>query len=92
VQLEPGNLTYANNYGYVLLNAGKTADARVLTGRIKAAAKKPAEQAGANSLANYDKQVAEFAERSKHAMEEAAAEPVQTSTTRVVPAQAATRV
>ena len=95
IQLEPGNLSYAINYGYVLLNAGKTADARVLTGRIKNAARTPAEQAAADALAsavesraNYDKQVAESAERAKHAMEEAAAQSAQTGTTRVVPAQA----
>ena len=94
VQLEPGNLAYAINYGYVLLNAGKTADARVLTGRIKSAARTPAEQAAADSLAaamesraSYDKQVAESAERAKHAMEETAAQPIQTSTTRGEPRQ-----
>lgn len=95
VELEPGNLTYAINFGYVLLNAGKTAEARILCGRIKNAAKTPADQAATESLAaavesraNYDKQVAESAERAKHAMEQAATASIQPATTRVVPAQA----
>ena len=97
VQLEPGNLAYAVNFGYVLLNAGKTADARVLCERIKKAASKPADLAAADSLAaavetraKYDKQAAEYAERAKQARQERTSEPVQTSTTHTVPVQSDT--
>jgi tetratricopeptide (TPR) repeat protein len=47
VLLEPGNLSYAVAYGYVLLHLEHTADAKTLATRIQAAAKTPAEQSQA---------------------------------------------
>lgn len=41
IELEPGNLTYAVSYGFVLLNMGKTADAKTLASRIQSAARTP---------------------------------------------------
>ena len=41
VELEPGNLRYATNFGYVLINIGKIPEAKYLAGRIIAAAKDP---------------------------------------------------
>jgi Tfp pilus assembly protein PilF len=41
IQLEPGNLAYAASYGYVLLNMGKTADAKALASRIQSASRTP---------------------------------------------------
>src|SRR2546423_1036253 len=52
VQLEPGNLGYAVNLGYVLLNMGKQDDARALAAKILRAAKTPAEAAMAESFQN----------------------------------------
>jgi tetratricopeptide (TPR) repeat protein len=67
VELEPGNLTYATSYGYVLANTGKTADAKALALRIQQAAKTPEDRANAQELLSvvavreqYDKQVAEM--------------------------------
>lgn len=67
VNLEPGNLTYAINYAFVLVNTGKTDDARVLTARIQKVAKTPQDRAGVDSLAAavesraiYDRQMAEY--------------------------------
>lgn len=79
VKLEPGNLIYAVNYCYILLNMGKTADARKLHERILKAAKTPAEQANAETLGgalasreNNDRQMAEYQSRAKQEAEEAA--------------------
>ncbi len=65
IELEPGNLTYATSYGYVLANTGKTADAKALAVRIQQAAKTPMDRANAQQLLavvaareQYDKQVA----------------------------------
>jgi tetratricopeptide (TPR) repeat protein len=65
--LEPGNLFYATNYGYVLANAGKTAEAKTLALRIQQAAKTPVEQANAQQLLTviasreaYDNRLAEM--------------------------------
>ena len=73
VTLEPGNLSYAINFGYVLLNAGKTADAKVLIARIREVVKTPEDQAGlealesaATSREDYDKGVAELSERARN--------------------------
>jgi tetratricopeptide (TPR) repeat protein len=41
LELEPGNLHYATNFGYVLINIGKIPEAKYLAGRIIAAAKDP---------------------------------------------------
>ena len=64
-ELEPGNLLYATNYGYVLVNAGKTAEAKTLALRIQQAAKTPVDQANAQQLLDvvarreeYDSRVA----------------------------------
>lgn len=45
VQLEPGNLSYAVSYGFVLLNTGKTSDAKILASRIQSAARTPVDRA-----------------------------------------------
>ena len=81
IKLEPGNLVYATNYGYALLNMGKTADAKVLVERIRKAAKTPAELANADSLAaalatreNYARETAEYEARAKREAEESAAQ------------------
>jgi Tfp pilus assembly protein PilF len=65
VSLEPGNLSYAVSYGYVLINAGQTADAKALARRIQQAAKSPVDRDNAQQLLNtvsqreqYDQQVA----------------------------------
>ena len=52
ITLEPGNLSYAVNYGYVLLNTGQIADAKVLAVRIQQAAKTPFDQDNAQRLLN----------------------------------------
>jgi Tfp pilus assembly protein PilF len=52
VKLEPGNLSYATNYGYVLLNAGKIDDAKVLVPRIRKAARTPQDRSSADLLAD----------------------------------------
>ncbi len=52
IELEPGNLTYATSYGFVLLNLGKTADAKALAARIKAVARTPQEEALASEFAS----------------------------------------
>jgi len=52
ITLEPGNLTYAVNYGYILVNTGKLADAKVLALRIQQAAKTPMDQDNAQVLVN----------------------------------------
>jgi Tfp pilus assembly protein PilF len=44
IELEPGNLTYTTSYGFVLLNLGKTAEAKALAARLKAAARTPQEE------------------------------------------------
>ena len=98
VKLEPGNLNYAINYGYVLLNAGKVEDAKILIPRIQQAAKTPQDKVGADMLAaalqsreNYEKQQAEFAARAKREAEEEAAErktPTATSGTATLGASA----
>ncbi len=49
-ELEPGNLNYAISYGYVLVNVGDIADAKVLAGRILAAARTPQELQSAASF------------------------------------------
>lgn len=77
VDLEPGNLTYAVNFAYVLLNTGKTADAKVLAGRIRQAARTPTDTTNAEELLVavgnaevHDKQMAALAERAKQSAQE----------------------
>jgi tetratricopeptide (TPR) repeat protein len=67
IELEPGNLQYAVAYSFVLLNADRLADARVLAARIQAAGRtaedrqlsQQLEQA-IQSRAEYDAQVAAY--------------------------------
>lgn len=44
LELEPGNLSYASSYGFVLLNMGKVQEAKACAARIKAAARTPQEE------------------------------------------------
>lgn len=95
VELEPGNLTYRINYAYVLLNSGKTADARALAARIEQVARTPAERSDADELGlavsdaeTRDKEIARLAERAKHAGEEAKAN-VESASTAVATANSA---
>jgi Tfp pilus assembly protein PilF len=83
VELEPGNLSYATNYGYVLANAGKTAEAKELAMRIQKAAKTPMDRANAQQLLAvvvshevYDKRLAEM----QSSMKTQASTPVITVT------------
>jgi hypothetical protein len=48
--MEPGNLYYATNYGFVLVNAGKTADAKRLAAGIQKSAKTPTDEANLERL------------------------------------------
>jgi Tfp pilus assembly protein PilF len=73
IELEPGNLSVATSYGYVLLNAGKAAAAKVLAVRIQGAARTPAERENAQELLSaiagreeYDRQADAIAERARH--------------------------
>lgn len=52
IQLEPGNLSYAVAYGFVLLNMGNTADAKALASRIQSAAKTPMDHALAQQFSH----------------------------------------
>jgi Tfp pilus assembly protein PilF len=72
IELEPGNLTFVANFTYILLNSGKTADAKTLASRIQEAARTPAERANAQrvlqavaSRESYDHQVAAIAQESR---------------------------
>ena len=65
IALEPGNLQYAVSYGYVLANMGQTAAAKVLAGRIEAAARTPGERAMAGQLKEVVKQREEYEARVK---------------------------
>jgi Tfp pilus assembly protein PilF len=78
-QLEPGNLFYATNYGYVLANAGKTADAKVLAVRIQQAAKTPLDLANVAQLLSviaareeYDQRMAEMKQQESQQQRSAA--------------------
>jgi len=50
LELDPGNLRYATNLGHVLINLEKTAEAKLLTDRIRAAARDPHEIQMGDSL------------------------------------------
>jgi Tfp pilus assembly protein PilF len=72
IELEPGNLSFATGYGFVLVNAGKTADAKALAERIRNAAKTSAERENVQQLLeaiangeSYDRQVAAIAQQPK---------------------------
>jgi tetratricopeptide (TPR) repeat protein len=95
VELEPGNLEYAIQFGYILLNTGKTADAKILAQRAQKAAKTTQENGAADAFLHavderegYQQAVAAAAERAKRAAAEeeaavkkAAASGVETSAT-----------
>ena len=52
IELEPGNLSYATSYGFVLLNMGKVQEAKAFAARIQAAARTPQEQTIAAQFTN----------------------------------------
>jgi len=65
--LDPANLNYAISYGFVLVNVGKTQDARNLTAQIDKAAHSPHDRANLQGLQravsareSYDAQVAAY--------------------------------
>jgi Tfp pilus assembly protein PilF len=73
VLLEPGNLNYAINFGYVLLNTGRVAEAKVLARRIQAVAKTSSDQSLGMQLSQavtnreaYDQQMATYAANAKN--------------------------
>ena len=95
VELEPGNLSYRINYAYVLLNTGKTSDAKALAEHIQQVTKTPTEKHDSAELmlAVYnaeiqDKEIAALAERAKQSAEEAKAAKVESASTVVVAATA----
>jgi len=78
-ELEPGNLLYATNFGYVLVNAGKTAEAKTLALRIQQAAKTPVDLANAQQLMDVIARREEYDSRAA-AMNANAAQPQKTTT------------
>ena len=67
VQLDPANLTYAISYGFVLVNVGKTADAKQLAAAIEKAAHSPQDKTNLKGLKfaissreSYDAEVAAY--------------------------------
>ena len=95
LELEPGNLTYRINYAYVLLNTGKTSDAKTLAERIQQVTKTPTEKHDSAELmlAVYnaeirDKEIAALAERAKQSAEAVKAASVESASTVVVTATA----
>jgi tetratricopeptide (TPR) repeat protein len=63
--MEPGNLYFATNYGMILVNSGKTADAKRLAASIQKTAKTPVDQENLERLLwviknreDYERQVA----------------------------------
>jgi tetratricopeptide (TPR) repeat protein len=72
VELEAGNLQYAINFAYVLLNAGRFEDAKILATRIQQAARSPVDSLNADqllrSVEDFEarvKQEGEYQERAK---------------------------
>ena len=70
VELDPGNLQYAVSFAHVLLNAGKLADAKALADRIRLGAWTPRDKTAAEqlqeSIASYEEQSRQAAERAKY--------------------------
>jgi Tfp pilus assembly protein PilF len=64
IQLEPGNLSYAVSYGFVLLNMGKTSDAKILASRIQSAARTPMDRALAEQFSQAVSMRAAYGDRS----------------------------
>jgi tetratricopeptide (TPR) repeat protein len=96
VELEPGNLAYRINYAYVLLNTGKTAEAKALGERIQQVARTPTEKSDAGELMlsvsnaeTRDKEIAALAERAKHAGEEEKTANVENTSAAVLTANSA---
>jgi tetratricopeptide (TPR) repeat protein len=50
MQLEPGTLTYAVSYGYVLLRIGQVSDAKAMAAKLLVVAKTPQDQSAARQL------------------------------------------
>jgi tetratricopeptide (TPR) repeat protein len=72
IELEPGNLSFAIGFGYVLVNEGKTADATVLAARIRDVTKSPVDQENLQQLQHaianresFDRQAAAMAQQTK---------------------------
>jgi len=69
-ELDPGNLQYAVSFAHVLLNAGKIEDAKALALRIRQAAWTPSDKAAAEqlqeSIASFEEQSRQAAERAKY--------------------------
>jgi len=81
VDLDPANLQYTINFARVLLNAGKLEEAKSLAERINHAAWTPADKTNAQELmhtiADYEEQLRQAAERAEKLREaQAAAIPV----------------
>ena len=70
LELDPGNLQYAVSFAHVLLNAGRIADAKALAARIQQAAWTPRDKEAAGqlqgSIADYDEQSRQAAERARY--------------------------
>jgi tetratricopeptide (TPR) repeat protein len=89
MQLEPGDFQYALNFGFVLVNAGKLDDAKLLASRLMAAAKTPRDQSRAiqlsDAIANHQAHAAQSAAAatrsasSSSAAQSAVTAPEQTS-------------
>jgi tetratricopeptide (TPR) repeat protein len=86
MELEPGNFQYAFNFGFVLVNAGKLDDAKLLAARLMAAAKTPREQSRAIQLSDA------IANHQAHAAQAAAAATRNTSGSGSPAAQSAATV
>ena len=71
IQLEPGNLSYAVSYGFVLLNMGKTSDAKTLASRIQSAARTPMDQVLAGQFSQAVSMREAYGDRSVPATEAA---------------------
>ncbi len=87
IELEPGNLSYAVAYGFVLLNMGKMADAKTLASRIESAARTSVDRVMAQQLsqavsmreASGDQAEADVSLKRRSSPEEPHSEVVETS-------------
>jgi Flp pilus assembly protein TadD len=61
VQLDPGQLAYAINLAYLLLNNSRLSEARIMAQRILAAATTPGEKEVANNMLEHVQQAEEWA-------------------------------
>lgn len=69
IELEPGNLSYAVAYGFVLLNMGKASDAKTLASRIQSAARTPMDRVLAEQFSRAVSMQQAYGDRSVAAME-----------------------